>query len=82
MGKIKMDINKSTQLLIKEKYSILKDYAKDSGLKMKEVKEAIEGFKRLQLGNPFKKLCLSDEDYNPTSKNKSLASIQNHPQND
>ena len=44
---------KSTEWLVKEKDKVLLEYAKDSGLKLNEVKEAIDGFKRLHLANPY-----------------------------
>ena len=38
---------KSTKSLIKEKDKIIMDYAKDSGLEINEIHQAIKGFKQL-----------------------------------
>jgi hypothetical protein len=49
-------VNRSTENFIKEKNSVIESYAKENGLHVDKIKQAIDGYKKLSVGSPLMKI--------------------------
>jgi hypothetical protein len=48
--------NRSSENFIKEKNSVIESYAKENGLNVDNIKQAIDGYKKLSVGSPLMKI--------------------------